>query len=224
MSLQYKLALPILALIIALLGTMGVFSYRESAAVLEASVTDNMRGEAEAAVRALGTSVKGALDGLHREAAGPDVLNFLANDPHDPANGQKMSEVLKTVVQNNHLFDRVVIADDRGTVVATAPIGNLGDNYPAQRDYFRRAMSGEEVVTPAYLSPEINQGVITVAQPVSLNGRRVAVIFASIQLKTIHDDILRPITIGKTGYAFAVGQPGVMVMHKDQSLLFREGL
>lgn len=224
MSLQFKLALPILALITVLLGAMGGFSYKESSDVLQETVTDSMRGEAEAAVRSIGTTVKGAFDGLHREASGPSILNFLANDPHDPENGRKMSDVLKMVVQNNHLFDRVVIADSKGVVVATAPIGQLGDTYPAQRDYFRRALSGEEVITTAYLSPEINQGVITIAQPVSVNGRREAVIFASIQLKTLYDDILRPITIGKTGYAFAVTAPGVLAMYKDPSLLFREGM
>lgn len=224
MSLQFKLALPILALITLLLATMGVFSYRESASVLQETITDSMRGEAEAAVRSMGTSVKSALDSLHREAAGPVLIEFLAGDPHDPENGRKMSDVLKMVVQSNHLFDRVVIADSKGAVVATAPIGQLGETYPAQRDYFRRAMSGEEVVTPAYLSPEINQGVITIAQPITVNGRREAVIFASIQLKSLYEDILRPITVGKTGYAFAVAAPGVQVMHKDQSVLFREGL
>lgn len=224
MGLQMKLQLPIIVLITILVAATGFVSYREASKSLETAVLNDMRGESESSVRAIQTSIKGALDSLHREAASSVLLDFLKDDPYDPVNGRKMSENLAMIVKTNHLFDRIIIADAQGKIIATGPVAQLGETYPADREYFRKAMAGEEVVTQPYMSPELKAGVITVAQPLNVDGKRVGVIAVSIPMQGLFEDILEPIRVADSGYAFGVAGNGVLVMHRDKGMLFKEGL
>jgi len=224
MSLRLKLQLPIILLLSLLVGGTGFVSYREAEKSLEMAVVDNMRGEAESSVRAIQTLVRGAIGSSDREAKSPVVHDFLKGDPYDAANAQKMSEVLEMVVKSTRLFNRIVIADPQGKVLARGPVGQLGATSLAETDHFRKAISGQEVVTEPYYSSELQTGVITVATPVVVDGKKVAAIIVAITLDSIYEDILAPIKVGQTGNAFAVNNEGLMVMHADRSLAFKAEL
>lgn len=224
MGLQFKIQAPIVLLISLLVGITGFVSYRESAKSLQEAILDNMTGDAESAARSLHNTAKAALDTLHSEASSGAVSDFIQNDPYNIENARKMMHELGVVVENNHLFVHLLIADADGRVLATGPAGEVGGTYPAQSEFFRKAIAGEEVVTSPYHSAQLKMGVITVAQPITVGGKRVGVMAGAIPLQSFYEDIIEPITVGTSGNAFAVAAPGVIVMHKDKNLLFKEGL
>lgn len=224
MGLQLKLILPIALLITLLVGGTGVISYKEASDNLERELENSMRSQAESSVRAIHAMVENAVASLHRETSSEVLVDFFHKDPYDAANARHMNENLAMIARYNPLYERLVIADPQGKVLATAPVGTVGETYPAQRDYFKRSMQGEEVITEPYRSPETGVAYVTVSIPLTIDGKRVGVMFASVPLKTLYDQIIAPVKIGEKGYAFAVGAPGHMVMHRDNSLLFKEGL
>ncbi len=222
MSLQIKLMVPLLLLITLLVGATGVVAYQKSAENLEKAVVADMEGETASAVRAMGLSIKGVQDALAREARGNFLKSFFQTASPDAEKVRGATETLNMSVRANHLIERLVVTDLKGVVMATAPTGHPGETYPAQRDYFRKAVNGETVITEAYKSPELGHGVITVAQPIIFDGQTRGVIFATVSLQALYEDVIKPIRVGETGYGFAITAPGVAVMHKEQSMLFNE--
>jgi methyl-accepting chemotaxis protein len=224
MGLYLKLLIPLLLLITLLVGATGAVTFRESAEALRKSNLGAMSGVAESGARAIGLAIKTSLTALNRECESPTVREFLAGDPRNTDNARKMSAHLTEVAGVNRLFNRIVIADETGTVLASSVSGQIGARYPSEADFFRQAMQGETVVTEAYFSKGMQEGVVTLAKPLSVEGRRTAVMFIAVSLERLFKELIQPIRFGDTGDSFAVADPGVIVMHNDPSLLFNSRL
>jgi methyl-accepting chemotaxis protein len=183
-----------------------------------------MRGEAEAASRALATTIDTAKEALNREAISARVRDFLSGDTASPEAVQFMNEHFSRLVRGNHLFSRMLLADSSGRVLTTGPSGQVGSGWPANSDYFRKALSGTVAVTDAYMSQEMGAATVTIAQPVNLNGKLAGVILVNLNLDAVYKEIIAPIKMGSSGYGYVVESPGVVALHKDKNLLFNERL
>jgi signal transduction histidine kinase len=98
-------------------------------------------------------------------------------------------------------LDRVASAQD--------PSGDSG---------FRAAKSGATYFSPIYFRKE-TEPYMTIAMPETFHG--AGIVMVEVNLKAIWN-VISPIKIGQTGYAFVVDRSGVLIAHPDISLVLRK--
>ncbi len=219
MKLQTKVILPILLLIVALCGAGGYMAYRNAAKELHAALADNLRGEASALSRVAGTLAKSAHADVERITQRDDVRTFYSGGFSSREALQRFGEMLKELEHSYPAFDRVTLLNDKGIAVASSDPSSIGLSF-ADRDYFRNAMEGRTFLAPPVKSRVTGTGVMVAASPVKLNGKVVGAVYCPISLEYIYETFVKPVSVGKSGYAYILGSNGLVVAHKDKDVLF----
>lgn len=96
---------------------------------------------------------------------------------------------------------------------------DLGER--AGEEAFRQAMTGQVFVGPVFFVRESEPYVCIAVPLVGEAERIVGVLLAEVTLTAIWD-VIRPLSIGTTGYAYVVTQDGTLIAHPDLSLVLQK--
>ncbi len=116
-------------------------------------------------------------------------------------------------------FTEIGISEKSGQV-----INNDGSAvFMGDRDYFRKAMKGESVVTGTIISRLSNSAAIAYTAPIRhyATGEIQGVVNGIVDA-ALFSDLVGSIEYGDTGYAFAVDSQGKTVAHKDVEKVMEE--
>ena len=215
MSLRMKLQLPIVLLIILMCAAIGSISYLESASSLREALVGNMRGQAQALARAIGIVARDAVDDIGRIAQNSDINAFYGS-ARSQAESAAMSEALQVILDGQPNFFRISLLDISGVTLASSSQAAIGQNF-SDRDYFKAAMQGERYISQPFIS-RVNQGkaVLAVSAPVRRSGRTVGVAYCIVPLDAMETNMVNPISLGTTGYAFVLGANGLIAIHREK--------
>lgn len=206
-SIQAKLiVINIITLVVALL-LATVLSYVKTKGILIADLEQTLTQSATSSSK----EVDLWLDGRISEIA------ILANEPliTAGANTAKLS-YLADEIQRNRLYETFFIADQKGDYIITSGTpGNVSD-----RDYYKKVMQGETVVSDPVVSRATGKTVIVVAAPIKKEGKVVGLLGGTVSI----DDISKRIAalkVGKTGYAYMVQGDGLMIAHPSKDVVMQ---
>jgi len=91
----------------------------------------------------------------------------------------------------------------------------------ASREYFQTALKGQASVSDIIVSSATNQLVMIYAAPVYENGKLIGVIYARRDGNAL-SEIVSTANYKETGYAYIINNDGVVVGHKDTSLVYSQ--
>ncbi|MDR1490706.1 MAG: methyl-accepting chemotaxis protein [Desulfovibrio sp.] len=224
-NLNVKIQAPIILLIMLVVGVSGYLAYQQSSAALEAALVDTMRGEANALNRSLSALTTTVLEGTYRISIEEEVEAFYRRVGKDPKRNQedatRFNERLKQIEETYVEFDRIALIDDKGIILASTATESIGRDF-SDREYFKASMQGKIFISQPIVSRVSGKGVIITSAPVKLDGRIAGVAYCAIPLDRIFETAVKPVTVGKTGYAFVLVQNGHIVMHKNPDYLFKD--
>jgi signal transduction histidine kinase len=121
----------------------------------------------------------------------------------------QISAFINDFARTKSEFFNVGLVDIRGDAIVST-VSNTSFNI-ADRDYFQRALQGEEAVSDVLIGRVIAEPIIILAAPV-VNGQNQveAVVFASIRMSTI-DAIMELFQWKNTGKTYLVNREGLAV-------------
>lgn len=126
---------------------------------------------------------------------------------------QAIVSYLAAEVKNNGLYETILWIEPDGTSVnADGIVRNDKD-----REYFRRAMTGETVVAGPNISKGTGRTIISVATPVRLDNKTIGVLAGVVNIEKI-EAMVRDIRVGQSGYAFVLKEDGLVLMHPDANV------
>ncbi|MDR2161015.1 MAG: methyl-accepting chemotaxis protein [Desulfovibrio sp.] len=221
MSLRLKIQVPIILLIMLIVGGSGYLSYQESSVALEEALVDNMRGEANGLVRALGVMTSGVVNDIERITQGKEFLEFFRQDVYDAETGRQFSAVLTDILGGYVDFDRIALLDAKGITLASTAVNTIGQDF-SDREYFKAALGGQTFLSQPLLSRVSGKGAMFAAAPLRLEGKIAGVVYCSIPLNRFFETSVKPVAIGKAGYAFVVDKKGQIIIHKNSEYLFKD--
>ncbi|MDR2603956.1 MAG: methyl-accepting chemotaxis protein [Desulfovibrio sp.] len=221
MKLQMKMQMPITVLIVLTVGVSGYLPYQQSSEALRAALVDNMRGEADSMVRALGIMVGRVGEDVQRLAVDDYIVKFYRDGAYDAEKGRQFSTMLKNIERGYTDFDRIALLDDKGNILSSTSPETIGQNF-GDREYFREAVKGHSFISQPILSRVSGKGVIIAAAPLGLDDRIAGVVYCSIPLERFFEQSVKPVVIGERGYAFILARNGHVAVHKNPDYLFKD--
>lgn len=117
------------------------------------------------------------------------------------------------------VYEMVAIADSNGNVTAASNNVSIANFNIADRDYFKEARKGSTFVSEVLISKVNNTPVFVIARPHRTTEQKNGVLFASVKISDFSEKFIEPITVGTSGYAYAIMENGELIAHPDKSLL-----
>ena len=207
-SIQTKLTVTILIIFVVAMGTLGGLNYWKARQIISDSLTKEIT---TLTVNSAG-DVSDWIDGHKLEVAGIALTPVLQT-----GNFENIGPFLQEASQSNGRYE---------TLGYIAPNGMAIDSKGTQvdlgaREYFKRAMKGENVISDPVISPTTGGLVSMVAAPVKSAGKVNGVFFGSVSLNEISQKVAE-VKIGKTGYAYMIRGDGLTIANADQSLVMKD--
>ena len=122
---------------------------------------------------------------------------------------------LKKEASFNTDIQVLTLADVNGTFYS--PDGRIFS--VSDRDYFKSAKAGINYVSRPYTSRIDNSMTVTVAVPMFDDAHNVISVICADLVGRWFSNIIKDIVIGETGYAYIIDTDGLMIAHKDFSLV-----
>ena len=119
-------------------------------------------------------------------------------------------------------FGLTYYGNEKGDMFRQDPSLNKAGYDPRVRDWYKLAKEkGQAVTTPPYVSVTMKTLVVTLADPVFVNGQFTGVAASNLALDKIIRDVLA-IQVPGNGYAILVNQEGTIVAHRNKDLIMKK--
>jgi methyl-accepting chemotaxis protein len=223
MSLRMKLLLPITGLIVLIMAVSSYISYNQAANGLKISLIDNMRGEAQSLARAIATMAQTALEDIDGIASNGLVEEFFQRENFDASAVDDQSAVLGTILSHYPNLDRISLLDRNGKTVASTTPGAVGSPF-GDRSYFQKALAGEANISDPLLSRVSGKATLIAAAPVKVRNAVVGVAYVAMSLDHFFENHVKPVRIGREGYAYVLNKTGLVAVHHNPDVLFKNDL
>lgn len=219
MGLQSKLILPIVVLITLLVGATGYLSYRTSETAMREDTLDAMRGEAEAARRAItGMMEDGKMD-VRRTAGDGRIVNFFNGDTTSASARAELLKLVRVINDSYPHYDSFDVINAEGLIIASSDPAHMNVKTD-DNDFFRTAMRGETRATNPFVTETTSKTVIAISSPVTINGKNVGVVLGTLLVSDIFNRFVKPIRLGESGSAFLMSSRGHVVAHQNPKFVF----
>jgi len=209
-SIKTKLTLYIGLIILVSLSILGAASYWNANKLIAEEMENSLTAMAKNNSEKLGMWIE-----LRKSE-----IALLANSPTIKAgNLQDSIEYLKAEVKRNPAYLRLIYIDPTGH--STNTVGesrNLAD-----RDYFKAAKEGKTTIGQPIVSQVDGKMIVVIATPILKDGVFAGCLGGSVDLDSIVT-LVNEIKAGKTGYAYAIQNNGLVIFHPQKDLVLKANL
>ncbi len=200
-SLQTKLMLTILTILLTALSAMGGLNFWKARDIITQSISTNMVHEAE-------NSAGDIADWI--EARKMEITMMSVAPVVQTTNPEVILPFLSNTAKVNSVYDDLSFANLSGDFInSMGTRGNFLD-----RDHFKRGLQGETTVTGPVISKGTGHLVLVVGVPVKVNGKVSGMMYGAVDIASLTKKILS-IKVGQTGYAYVVQKDGLTIIHPD---------
>jgi methyl-accepting chemotaxis protein len=124
--------------------------------------------------------------------------------------------ILKGQVGKTNFLDIAVVDLDGTAHYSDGTISKLGD-----RDYIKKALSGQINVSDLLISRVTNQPVLMYAAPIERDGKVVGALIGRRDANAL-SDITSDAGYGKDGYAYMINDKGTVIAHPDKEKVLNQ--
>ncbi len=219
MNLQKKVLLPTIVLVVVVMGISAGVSFFLSKEGFQGDAVEYIaitaRSRAELVDEWIG-SAKGTIQIAAKRAEYEGVLKKDSEDNIQNANA-KMAQDTK----DNDIFTRINLVNAEGVARASSFADAVGKLKVADRDYFKKAMQGEVVVSDVFVSKTTGEPTLSVAAPIKDGGKITGVIFGVPDLVKFSQHFVAAVKIFDTGYVAVLDKAGNILAHKDKNQIMK---
>ncbi|MDF2672577.1 MAG: methyl-accepting chemotaxis protein [Clostridiales bacterium] len=205
-SLKTKMMIYLGSLLLLVCAGFGVISYITSSNALIANVQESLPQLANQTAMVVESRVEGQLD----------ILEALANETEIKDVSleweSKLDILQDQISKRDHMS--MGIADINGRLVSTD--GKILD--VKNEDYFKKAISGQRIMTDPIINTEDGSVVMKYAVPIKDNNQIVGALIAVTDGYSLCN-LINDITFGKTGKAFMINKEGTTIAHTNKDLV-----
>ncbi len=210
LSLRGKLLAASLGVVLLMAALLGIFAFH----TLKSRTLDAIQSEAVNYGHAHSVAIGNWLE--DRKHAVDALAAVIAHDPDTAL----VPHLLQTRTSGG--FGLTYFGSAQGEMTRHDPALNTANYDPRARPWYQNAdKAGKLIVTPPYASVTMQQMVVTLAEPVSHQGRVIGVAGADLSLDALIDEVLAMKVQGE-GYAMLLDRTGLIVGHPNKELALKQ--
>ncbi len=209
LSLRGKLLAASLGVVLLMAALLGIVAFH----TLKSRTLDAIQSEAVNYGHAHSVAIGNWLE--DRKHAVDALAAVIARDPDTAL----VPHLLQTRTSGG--FGLTYFGSAQGEMTRHDPALNTANYDPRARPWYQNAdKAGKLIVTPPYVSVTMQQMVVTLAEPVSHQGRVIGVAGADLSLDALIDEVLAMKVQGE-GYAMLLDRTGLIVGHPNKELALK---
>lgn len=116
---------------------------------------------------------------------------------------------------------KLFVLDAKGQAIAAADTDQLKVSY-ADRDYFKKAIQGQTVISDVVISRTTGKPVLVMASPVMIGEKVAGVMAATIELSRFTERMIDALKIGTKGHVIILDSQGITMAHADKALIGKD--
>ncbi|WP_323879642.1 methyl-accepting chemotaxis protein [Aeromonas caviae] len=210
LSLRGKLLAASLGVVLLMAALLGIVAFH----TLKSRTLDAIQSEAVNYGHAHSVAIGNWLE--DRKHAVDALAAVIARDPDTAL----VPHLLQTRTSGG--FGLTYFGSAQGEMTRHDPSLNTANYDPRARPWYQNAdKAGKLIVTPPYVSVTMQQMVVTLAEPVSHQGRVIGVAGADLSLDALIDEVLAMKVQGE-GYAMLLDRTGLIVGHPNKELALKQ--
>ncbi len=217
MKLKAKFILPALALILAGMSVTTWVTYRRSTDSLSAMTVEKAQTSLTALLSMVELWVNGAQNEVVTLSKTDAVIQALAQGQEAPKTGERAKALLDDVNSRQPNFDSLLLLSPQGAVIGGTNQRLMGTDL-SKREYFQKAMHGQNYISSPVFAADTGQAVFVIASPVMREGKTVGVLAAGVKISQFADQFVKPLDTA-AGYPFMTASDGLMLAHPDSKLI-----
>ncbi|WP_284141618.1 methyl-accepting chemotaxis protein [Virgibacillus sp. LDC-1] len=217
MSLQKKILLPFLILIICTGGIISFVSYSTSVK----NTTDELSKSVENQMLSMNDTFEMFFKNMGSTLERFSQKDLLLN--YNPNNKREILELFKETKHTDSSIVTIYTGTDTGEMIIY-PAADLGEDYKAkERPWFKDAVEarGEIVWTDPYIDASTGETVVTAAKAYYNGNKLAGVMSADVFVSTLIE-MIDNITIGETGFAVILDQSGNLIAHPNKEKIGKD--
>lgn len=206
-SMKFKIMLPGIAVILVL-GAALVISSLSSQSILRNQIKETSSAKAHI----VESKVESLIDKWKTE------IKILAEaEVVKSMNWEDTKKYLNEVDGVLSNYEMLLVADTKGEAFTTSgATANVAD-----RDYFKKALKGESVISDPVESKASQKIITVVAAPIKDDGGNIIGVLGGTIEMTYISEILIIEKLSESGYAYMINHEGLVIAHKDTELIFK---
>ncbi len=219
LSLRNRFLLPTLALIVAAMGAVTVFSYLKASEALEAVAVQGLRQNAAAATRELGRWAETTLRDLALWGEDNQVHTALKMGAEN--RWLRLDDALAGRAKVQPALEAVLLVNLKGEVLSASDDAQIGKLKLADHPSLKAAAEGRTTPGLAGPSPISGRPALVFAAPLAVEGKTAGSFMAVVDLTRFSQDFLKVYDRGEAGYVYLVAPGGQVLIHPDPAQLLK---
>lgn len=223
-NLKAQLLLPTLLIIIVGMGTASFLSFKEAESILEKTMVD----QSEQIGKSLQTQITYWVSDIKKDlaiaAGNGSIKRALLSDGLNQTAYIRATSYFQHMVKEYAYYQAVGIVNKDGINTVYSDVNQVGKINVSDRAYFKKAMQGSIAISDAISSKSTGKPIFVIAIPIEDRGKTVGAVIGIVKLTTFSNDYIKPIKMGKTGYAFLMANSGYLCAHPDPTTILKSRL
>lgn len=214
-SLRAKIMIMLIAISMVAVFSTGMSTYLISNNLLQTKLEKTSGQMVQETTRELDSYIK-SLSGIVRILAMDTDIKNADNE----VNLNNAKELVGNVRANDESILTIYVGTEKG-LFYTDPDAQLPEGFDHRaRDWYKEAIASPEktIVTEPYIDAATGTFVVSIVNAVTHHDEVVGVVGMDISLTQFAESLSR-ITIGNTGYIYVADKNGILITHKDESLI-----
>lgn len=223
-NLMIKLALITCAIVLTATALLGGTAYYWSSKALTNEVEEKLRAELQAVTDIYEEKLEATADALEIVGKTPTIksLSKLAISMGGRGTASASSLMQDFQAEKQELVETIFIADTNGKITADSLSGAYQGIDVSERAYYKEAVKGTANWSDIIVSKGTGEPVRVYAFPLKdKSGSVKGVMAAAVKMDTLFS-VLSDMKVGEKGYAYMIGQDGLVVFHPDQEIMMQK--
>ena len=146
------------------------------------------------------------------------IRSLLESTDNKESIRNEVIELLQNITQDYVFYEQLTMTDREGNVIASAEPSTIGKFNVSDRDYFKKSMQGQSVISNILKSKSSGNPVFVVSAPINTKTGVGGVLLGVVDLDYFSKQFIHSIKVAG-GYAYIYNQKGIIVSHPDPKLV-----
>lgn len=215
MSIREKILVPTIALFLAGIIAVALFSYR----LASDSLKDSYFATMDTSTSSLSNQIEDWLNERRHDIITEAALDLIQGpliNPGDPVTVARAVSELKRIRELNDDFENIGVIDPTGMLRAYTTVEKINVLDLSDRDYFGKAMNGDVIISDPLVSKTSGNVVIVIAAPIKRGDQVIGVMNSTVSIAKFSEKYIDTIKIGEEGYAYMLNSKGIVIAHPNK--------